>query len=423
MFPIQIKPDEAVRELVEFNQKVIKGIDSIADMREIDVAHTPKEVVYQEDNCVLYHYEPKVDTPCAVPIVIVYALVNRPYIVDLQQDRSIVQNLLNLGMDIYLIDWGYTDRGDMFLTMDDYINGYVDNCVNAVRERHGLDAVNVLGICQGGTFSLCYASMHPKKVKNLITMVTPVDFSARDSLLNVWVQGLDVDVMVDTLGNVPGDFMNGGFLMLKPFQLMAQKYVGIVSILDQQQSMRSFLRMEVDLRQPRPGRGDVPSVHQGLVPGQQADQGRARDRRRAHRSGARHHADPQHLRHGGPPRRARVVHGPRALRGFEGRHDPALPGRAHRHLRKQPLPDGARSGACELGEGALLGRERPPHRRSSPATGHEAGRPLEHRDHDRLAAMPSRTAASCSTAKSRSAISCSADTCTRMRASPLGTTG
>ena len=244
MFPIQIKPDEAVRELVEFNQKVIKGIDSIADMREIDVAHTPKEVVYQEDNCVLYHYEPKVDTPCAVPIVIVYALVNRPYIVDLQQDRSIVQNLLNLGMDIYLIDWGYTDRGDMFLTMDDYINGYVDNCVNAVRKRHGLDAVNVLGICQGGTFSLCYASMHPKKVKNLITMVTPVDFSARDSLLNVWVQSLDVDGMVDTLGNVPGDFMNGGFLMLKPFQLMAQKYVGIVSILDQQQSMRSFLRME-----------------------------------------------------------------------------------------------------------------------------------------------------------------------------------
>jgi len=244
MFPIQIKPDEAVRELVEFNQKVIKGIDSIADMREIDVAHTPKEVVYQEDNCVLYHYEPKVDTPCAVPIVIVYALVNRPYIVDLQQDRSLVQNLLNLGLDIYLIDWGYADRGDMFLTMDDYINGYVDNCVNAVRKRHGLDAVNVLGICQGGTFSLCYASMHPKKVKNLITMVTPVDFSARDSLLNVWVQGLDVDVMVDTLGNVPGDFMNGGFLMLKPFQLMAQKYVGIVSLLDQQQSMRSFLRME-----------------------------------------------------------------------------------------------------------------------------------------------------------------------------------
>jgi polyhydroxyalkanoate synthase subunit PhaC len=244
LFPIQIRPEDAVRELVEFNQKVIKGIDSIADVHEVDVAPAPREVVYQEDKCTLYHYEPTVDSPCRVPIIIVYALVNRPYMVDLQRDRSLVQRLLDLGMDIYLVDWGYADRGDMFLTMDDYINGYLDNCVDEVLGRHGLDAVNVLGICQGGTFSLCYAAMHPQRVRNLITMVTPVDFSTRDGLLNVWAQSLDVDAMVDTLGNVPGPFMNGGFLMLRPFQLMAQKYVGFVSILDQQQSLKSFLRME-----------------------------------------------------------------------------------------------------------------------------------------------------------------------------------
>ena len=244
MFPIQIKPDEAVKELVEFNQKVMRGIESIADVREIDVAPTPKELVFQEDKCVLYHYTPRTETPCRVPIVIVYALVNRPYMVDIQEGRSMVQNLLNLGMDVYLIDWGYADRGDMFLTMDDYINGYLDGCIDVVRERHGLEAVNVLGICQGGTFSLCYAALHPEKVKNLITMVTPVDFDTRDGLLNIWSRFVDVDAMVNALGNVPGDFMNGGFLMLKPFQLMAQKYVGFLSTIDQEQSLRSFLRME-----------------------------------------------------------------------------------------------------------------------------------------------------------------------------------
>jgi polyhydroxyalkanoate synthase subunit PhaC len=244
VFPIQIKPDEALRELVEFNQKLIKGIDSVAGVREIDVAPTPKEIVYQEDKVILYHYEPKVPAPCGIPVIIVYALVNRPYMVDLQEDRSMVQNLLNHGLDLYLIDWGYADRGDMFITMDDYINGYLDNCVNVVRRRHGVDAVTVLGICQGGTFSLCYAALHPTKVQNLITMVTPVDFDVRDGLLNIWAQALDVDAMVDTLGNVPGDFMNGGFLMLKPFQLLAQKYVGFVSILDQHQNLRNFLRME-----------------------------------------------------------------------------------------------------------------------------------------------------------------------------------
>lgn len=244
MFPIQITPDEAVKELVEFNQKVMRGIDSIADVREIDVAPTPKEVVFREDKCVLYHYTPRVERPCPVPIVIVYALVNRPYMVDIQEGRSMVENLLNLGMDLYLIDWGYADRGDMFLTMDDYINGYLDACVDTVCRRHGLDAINLLGICQGGTFSLCYAALHPEKVRNLITMVTPVDFDTRDGLLNIWSRHVDVDAMVDTLGNIPGDFMNSGFLMLKPFQLMAQKYVGFLSTLDQEQSLKSFLRME-----------------------------------------------------------------------------------------------------------------------------------------------------------------------------------
>lgn len=155
-----------------------------------------------------------------------------------------VQNLLRLGLDLYIIDWGYPDRGDMYLTLDDYINGYIDNCVNVIRERHGLDAINVFGICQGGAFSLCYTALHPDRVKNLITTVTPVDFHVNDGLLNIWSQPLDVDAMVDALGNVPGEFMNGGFLMMKPLQLSAQKYLGFSDIVDSDKSLRSFLRME-----------------------------------------------------------------------------------------------------------------------------------------------------------------------------------
>lgn len=244
MFPIQIRPEQTLKEMVEFNRKLLKGIDSIVDIREIDVAPTPKEAVYREDELVLYHYEPTVKRPCRVPVMIVYALVNRPYMVDIQQDRSMVRNLLAQGLDVYLIDWGYPDRCERYLTLDDYINGYIDRCVDAIRERHGIEKVNLLGICQGGTFSLCYTALHPEKVQNLITMVTPVDFHVRDGLLNVWAQNLDMDAMVDAFGNVPGAFMNWGFLVLKPLQLMVQKYLGFVSILDDEQNLRSFLRME-----------------------------------------------------------------------------------------------------------------------------------------------------------------------------------
>ncbi len=244
MFPIQINPDQAMHEAVDFHRKLVRGLDSIVDIREIDVAPTPKEAVYREDDVVLYHYVPKKKRPCKVPILIVYALVNRPYMVDIQEDRSMVRNLLEQGMDLYLIDWGYPDRAERWLTLDDYINGYIHSCVEVIKKRHGLDQINLLGICQGGTFSLCYTALHPENIQNLITMVTPVDFHVKDGLLNIWSQELDVDTMVEAFGNVPGEFMNWGFLMLKPWQLMVQKYVGFVSVLDDEENLRSFLRME-----------------------------------------------------------------------------------------------------------------------------------------------------------------------------------
>ena len=163
---------------------------------------------------------------------------------DIQESRSTVRGLLNAGLDVYLIDWGYPDRADRFLTLEDYINGYLDRCVDVVRERHGLDKLNLLGICQGGVFSLCYAATHAHKVRNLVTMVTPVDFHTPDNLLSTWTRTIDVDLLVDTLGNVPGELLNWTFLTLKPFQLMSQKYVDMVDALSDAKQAKSFLLME-----------------------------------------------------------------------------------------------------------------------------------------------------------------------------------
>jgi polyhydroxyalkanoate synthase len=250
-FPL-LHPHETARELIDINQKILKGIENLSRISEqdIQVGASPKEEIYREDNLVLYHFTPMVDQPFRVPILIVYALVNRPYMVDLQEDRSLVRNLLKLGMDVYLIDWGYPARADRFLTLDDYINGYINNCVDAVQEYHGGEGVNILSICQGGTFSLCYTALHPNKVKNLITMVTPVDFHVREGVPNLWArcgagpQSMDIDGLVDAFGNIPGEFMNLGFLMLKPFQLGVGKYVEMIDILDDEDKLRNFLRME-----------------------------------------------------------------------------------------------------------------------------------------------------------------------------------
>lgn len=221
-------------------------------LREEDnlIGVTPKEEIYREDKVVLYRFTPQVKNLLNTPILIVYALVNRPYIVDLQAKRSLVANLLKLGVDVYLIDWGYPSQIDRWLTLDDYINGYINNCIDVVCDRHNLAQINLLGICQGGTFSLCYSALYPAKVKNLIVMVTPVDFHTQEGLLNVWsgctlgAKALDVDLAIDTLGNVPGDWLNFQFLMLKPFQLGVEKYIKFLESSDSEEKIINFFRME-----------------------------------------------------------------------------------------------------------------------------------------------------------------------------------
>ncbi len=244
MNPVKISPEEALREVSRLGEKLTAGASVLTQVEDVHYGATEKEEVWRDGKVVLYRYRGSRAPTARVPLLIVYALVNRPYMVDLQDDRSIVKNLLALGEDVYIIDWGYPDPSDRYMTLDDYINGWIRRCVDVVARRHGLPAINLLGICQGGAMSLCFTSIYPEKVKNLITMVTPVDFHTSDNMLSHWTQEMDVDLLVDTLGNVPGDLMNWCYLTLKPFRLNHQKYVGLIDILDNKTEVENFLRME-----------------------------------------------------------------------------------------------------------------------------------------------------------------------------------
>jgi polyhydroxyalkanoate synthase len=233
-----------IKETAKVQQKLLKGFENLLNIKDVEAGVTPKELVYKEDKVQLFHYDPGSKAVCPVPLLVVYALVNRQYMMDIQDDLSLFRKLLDHGLDLYVIDWGYPTKIDKYLTMEDYILGYMDNMVDYVREKTGNEKINVLGICQGGTFSVIYAALFPEKVKNLVTMVAPVDFCSGDALLNVWAPFIDADLMVDVLGNIPGEFLNLGFLWLKPFQLIIDKYVGLLDRIDDPVSTQSFLRME-----------------------------------------------------------------------------------------------------------------------------------------------------------------------------------
>lgn len=233
-----------IKEMADMSQKVLKSYETLKNIHEVDIATTAKTAVYNEDKLTLYRYNRDTDATYKTPILIVYALVNTYKMLDIQPDRSYIKNLLNSGFDVYLIDWGYPGKSDRFLSMDDYVNGYINNCVDFIRKKNRIEKINILSICQGGTLSVIYSSLFPNKIKNLVTHVTPIDFSTNDGLLFKWSRDMDFDKLVDANhGLVPGDFLNQGFDMLKPM-MKVQKQQTLSNSLDDKDKLMNFLRME-----------------------------------------------------------------------------------------------------------------------------------------------------------------------------------
>ncbi len=247
MSGFKFSPEKIATELSQFSEQLLQSFNTLQQLDEVRVGLTPKEVIYREDKLKLFRYQSE-KTPgrkrCKTPLLICYALVNRPYMVDLDQERSFVKRLLELGLDIYLIDWGYPDAADRYLDMDDYINDYITHCADQVLEHSGHDQLNLLGICQGGTLSLCYTALNPDKVKNLVTMVTPVDFKTPDNMLSHLAQQIDIDLAVETYGNIPGAMLNDAYNALMPMRLGLQKNLNTPRHLKDPASALHFLRME-----------------------------------------------------------------------------------------------------------------------------------------------------------------------------------
>jgi len=212
----------------------------------VDVGETPSEVVYTENKLELHRYESLTDSQHEVPILVVYALVNRPYVLDLQRDRSVVRRLLRAGHDVYLLDWNEPSRLDRSLTLDDYVERYVANCVDVVRERSGRDAINVLGYCMGGTLSVVYTALHPETVNALGLLATGIRFDDTGGVLELWGDEAYYDprTVTDTFGNVPGEFLDVGFATMDPVSNYLAKYVHLLDRLENEDFVRNFARME-----------------------------------------------------------------------------------------------------------------------------------------------------------------------------------
>lgn len=206
-----------------------RGLNDAYPLNEDPPTTTPYEVVYEGGKVRLRHYE-AVGNPHATPLLLVYSLIKRPFVLDLQRQRSVVETLTKQGFEVYLIDWVPPSRTDSWRGFDAYVNGDLTNAVRAIQIREEVEQVSLLGYCFGGLLTTIYTALHPETVKNLLTLAQPLDMSAQDLTMNMLMAKISpetLSLITSVYGNCPAWFIKIGFDSMAPVHHLLDKYVGL----------------------------------------------------------------------------------------------------------------------------------------------------------------------------------------------------
>ncbi len=232
--PIQYY-DEALYQIKKYLFQLSSAIDL-----ECSATATPSEIVFKKGKIELLHYI--TDDKNGIPLLLVYAPINRFNLMDLKPDRSIVKNLTSQGFDVYVIHWGYTSIRDDGLRLEDYEN-YLDEAVSVICNNHARQKMPILGYCWGGLLSVVYSALHREKVESLTLMATPIDFTKEDSILSVWSKELDMDKILDEFGHLDPLMLDTAFVMRNPFRNY-EKYANLLSKIHDQKYLNDFVTLE-----------------------------------------------------------------------------------------------------------------------------------------------------------------------------------
>jgi polyhydroxyalkanoate synthase len=204
---------------------------------------TPADVVHAEHKWRLLRYRRATATTGA-PVLLVPSLINRHYVLDLMPGKSLVEHLLGVGHDVYLVDWGRPGPEDRWLEFADWCDRYIERAVRRACACSGARAVHLVGYCLGGTLAAIYTALHPDRVQSLTGIAAPIDFHD-DGLLSVWMRArcFDPAALADAFGNVPWPIMQAAFHLLRPTQAL-RKLVRLFDRAHDDEFVDGFLAVE-----------------------------------------------------------------------------------------------------------------------------------------------------------------------------------
>ncbi|MGB8027838.1 MAG: class III poly(R)-hydroxyalkanoic acid synthase subunit PhaC [Nitrososphaeraceae archaeon] len=237
--------------------KVAKTVELLSRGNHISVGDTPNDIVSETRLYRLLHYHSLVKRVTSTPILVVYALVNRSYVLELQPNKSWIRHLLMQGFDVYLLDWKSPARIDKYVSFDDYVNSYIDDCVEIVQNNNSSDKITLHGYCMGSSMSAMYTSLHQEKIKNLVTIAPVIDTSKDTTVIANISKQMDIDKLVSYLGYLPPEKLYECYSILKPFKQGVNKYFNLIENIDNETFVQNFLRIEKWLYDTPPIAGET----------------------------------------------------------------------------------------------------------------------------------------------------------------------
>ena len=237
----------SVSDLESALKKYRTGMQIILEGAKAETGQTPKEVIWTKNKAKLYRYEPAIEKRYPDPILLVYALINRPYVLDLMPGNSLVEYLVRQGFDVYMLDWGIPGDEDKNLSFENYVLDYIPRAVKKMLRASHAEEYTLVGYCMGGTMSAMFAALFPgKPLRNLMLVTTPIDFAPDEmGLYGVWTNEkyFNPDLIVEAFGNVPGELIDTGNRMVKPVTNYVGSYVTMWDRIVHDKSMDTWLAM------------------------------------------------------------------------------------------------------------------------------------------------------------------------------------
>jgi polyhydroxyalkanoate synthase len=244
------------RDVCDQWHKAIKGLQTFNRLLSTDaaVAQTPKKMIWTLNKAKLYRYTPVVpdEQRHKVPLLLVFAIMNRPHVLDLRPGHSFVEYIIQRGYDVYLLDWGVPGPEDKDLKYDDYTLEYLPRVIRKLKSVTGAEQFSMLGWCLGALISTMYAALRANDgLKNLILLTAPLDFTDKTAGgFSKWASdpSFNADRIAESFGNVPGEMIDAGAKMLKPVENLVGTYVNLWDNIDDASRVEAWHAMNTWVR-------------------------------------------------------------------------------------------------------------------------------------------------------------------------------